>query len=244
MSDTFSATLRAAWLRNLATQDYRVAQLESAIVALLAGTLDPSGYQLCAREAHKLAGSLGSFGFQKASRLASEIETAWTSGEPIDLTQMAQSVAALRRHLQQHADDSVEAAPALASGNSESLDILLVDDDQVFADFALSALRRRDYRVDWVADGQSARTALCGADAPFQPRLILLDLEMPGLDGFGLLEDLARSEVVRRSAVVMLTRHRAPEDIVRARRLGVVDYLAKPLLAPTLINRVRRVLAA
>ena len=132
----------------------------------------------------------------------------------------------------------------VAAQETAIVDVLLVDDDQVFAEFAMSVLRWSKHRVTWIADGEAARLALCGADASIKPRLILLDIEMPGLDGLGLLEDIAHSEVRRHSSVVMLTRHTMAEDIIRAHKLGAVDYLAKPLPAATLVQRVNRALAA
>lgn len=248
MQDPLSDALDATWARGLETQNRRVAAQETAIVAALAGTLDAATREFAQGEAHKLAGSLGSFGLQAASELAAELEHAWTSPtDSLDAAHLAQLVARLRKALDER--------PVLQPGDGSTpkpsdcvglnpVDVLLVDDDQVFAEFAMSVLRWGKRRVTWISDGESARTALCGADAQLRPRLILLDIELPGLDGFGLLEDIARSAVCQQSAVVMLTRHTMAEDILRAHKLGAVDYLAKPLAAATLIQRVSRALAA
>ena len=249
MHESFSEALDATWARSLETQGRRVAAQETAIVAALAGTLDAQAREHAQREAHKLAGSLGSFGLQKASELAAELEQAWTAstGTTPDATQLAQVVANLRKELQSHHHSSQqppECTLPIPGEHARPVDVLLVDDDQVFAEFAMSVLRWSKRQVTWIADGQSARAALCGAEANLRPRLILLDIEMPGLDGFGLLEDISHSDVSRQSAVVMLTRHTMAEDIIRAHKLGAVDYLAKPLPAATLIQRVNRALAA
>jgi len=122
--------------------------------------------------------------------------------------------------------------------------VLVVDDDEVFADFVVETLSLRSHQVCWLPNGESARTALCGPTASLRTRLILLDVEMPGLDGFGVLTQLVKSGVTRHTSVIMLTRHTMADDIVRAHHLGVVDYLAKPLSAPMLLDRVDRALEA
>ena len=245
MQESLSNALGAAWARNLETQLRRVSVQESAIVAALAGTLDAADRQFAASEAHKLAGSLGSYGLPEGSRLANELESAWSGQETPDAAQLAVTVAALVRLLREHAPadpNPVERNTEEPSTDAQSLDVLLVDDDDAFAEFALEVLQSSMQEVRWISDGITARDAVCRKDAPLRPRVILLDVEMPGLDGFGVLEEIVRCNVNRESAVVMLTRRTMAEDIVRARRLGAVDYLAKPLAAETLVQRVKRAL--
>jgi CheY-like chemotaxis protein/HPt (histidine-containing phosphotransfer) domain-containing protein len=246
--DELSGAMGAIWARNLEAQERRVAAQEQAIVALLAGTLTAASREEAALEAHKLAGSLGSFGLAEGSTLADELQAAWSSptASPPDAAHLAQVVATLRRLMREHTPIETE-APLQGidlSAPGYPVDILLVDDDDVFADFVCAALESQSKQVTWMPDGESARDAVCGPDASIRPRVVLLDVEMPGLDGFGLLEELARNGVTRHATVIMLTRRTMAEDVVRARKLGIFDYLAKPLDAPMLIDRVSRALAA
>jgi len=242
MRDHLSSVLGTAWARNLDAHRLRVAVQESAIVAALGGTLDAAARELAGREAHKLAGSLGSFGLTEGSRLATELEAAWTANGTPDIARLAQAIVCLRRQVEAHVPVISDAPGAEVKAATNCPDVLLIDDDEIFADFVSETLRPDGREVCWFADGESARAAVCGPTATLQPRLILLDVEMPRLDGFAVLESMVRWGVPRQTAVVMLTRRRLTEDIVRARRLGVVDYLAKPLEAPTLVQRVNRLL--
>jgi DNA-binding response OmpR family regulator len=106
----------------------------------------------------------------------------------------------------------------------------------------MQTLSSTQHQVSWLPDGDSARDAICGPSPRLRPRLLLLDVEMPGLDGFDILQALGKSGDLDNMSVIMLTRRTTTEDIVRARRLGAVDYLAKPVEAPLLLERVDRVL--
>ena len=245
MDDRLVGALDASWARGRDAQLRRVALLERAVVALLAGALEDDERQLAIGEAHKLAGSLGSFGLTEGSRLAAEIETLWSveDAQSADPARLAALVVGLRTVVQEHVVAAEPGAPARAiPGNS--VDVLVVDDDEVFADFVVETLSSRSHQVCWLPNGESARTALCGPTASLRTRLILLDVEMPGLDGFGVLKHLVKSGVTRHTSVIMLTKRTMADDIVRAHSLGIVDYLAKPVSAPMLLERVDRALEA
>jgi len=242
-----SIALRSVWAQNAATQERRLAVQDQAIVQLLAGSLDPPGRELAASEAHKLAGSLGSFGLAEGSRLAGELESAWTAEGPLfaQAIHLAELMAGLRREIQAFSPgESAAGSAAAAPVAGNELDVLLVDDDEVFANFVVETLRSQARQVTWLADGAAARGALCDPDAPLRPRLMLLDVEMPGLDGFDVLEEMVRTGAIAHTSVVMLTRRTTVEDILRARKLGISDYIAKPLDGPALVERVSRFLEA
>src|SRR5260370_10119119 len=192
MHDQLSTALGATWGRNLDAHKHRVTVQESAIVSLLAGTLDAAGRDLAGREAHKLSGSLGSFGLAEGSQWASELESAWTVHGTPDVARLAQVVVRLRRQVEAHAPGVTEASALRREPKASTScpDVLLIDDDDVFADFVSEALRPDGREVCWLADGEAARAAVCGPTATLQPRLILLDVEMPRLDGFAVLESM------------------------------------------------------
>jgi CheY-like chemotaxis protein len=241
MDDRLQGALGETWRRSFEAQERRLAAQERAIVALLTGSLDEALRAAAAGDAHKLAGSLGSFGLQQASRLAADLENAWGAGDAaMDATGLAMIVRSLHDELQHYrpAADDVHTT----SVREESVDVLLVDDDEIFAEFVLRALRGAARTVAWVADGDAARAALRNPDAALRARLILLDVQMPGLDGFTLLEELTREPGETAPTVMMLTRCSRAEDVVRARTLGAHDFLAKPVTATTLLSRVGRVL--
>jgi CheY-like chemotaxis protein/HPt (histidine-containing phosphotransfer) domain-containing protein len=226
MNEQLAGAVDASWARSKQAQLRRVAAMEGAIVALLAGALEDDARRLAIGEAHKLAGSLGSFGMAEGSRLAAEIERMWSldDGRSADPAQLAALVTALRGLVHEHAGYAEQRGLARPVPGS-TVDVLVVDDDEVFADFVVETLSSRSYQVCWLPNGESAHTALCGSTASLRARL-------------------AKSGVTRQSAVMMLTRRTMADDIVRAHSLGIVDYLAKPLSAPTLAERVDRALEA
>jgi len=121
-------------------------------------------------------------------------------------------------------------------------DIALVDDDPVVAGLVKRVLVRQGYGVTWFEDGVAAVAALC-QQKTYHAQLILLDVSMPGLDGFGVLHYLRRHGVLDQSRVIMLTASASEQDVRLAIGLGAIGYLAKPLDIRLLIQRVQSSLA-
>jgi two-component system OmpR family response regulator len=111
--------------------------------------------------------------------------------------------------------------------------ILIVEDDPVLADGLTRSLRQADYAVDCARDGTEADNVL----ATQTYDLAILDLGLPGLDGFDVLKRLRR----RGSGipVLVLTARDAVPDRVKGLDLGADDYLTKPFDLPELEARVR-----
>jgi DNA-binding response OmpR family regulator len=110
---------------------------------------------------------------------------------------------------------------------------LLVEDNQVLADGLVALLRGSGYAVDWVSDGTSALAAT--ATESFD--LVILDLNLPEMDGISVLRSMrARQE---RAAVLILTARGSPEERVKGLDLGADDYMIKPFDVSELEARVR-----
>jgi putative two-component system response regulator len=112
---------------------------------------------------------------------------------------------------------------------------VLVIDDSETTRFVLAGLLKRQYEVSVGEDGEQA---LALARAEPQPDLILLDVEMPGLDGFEVCRLLKTDERTRDIPVVFLTGMTQPEHESRGLWLGATDYLVKPVNPPLLMARV------
>ncbi len=116
----------------------------------------------------------------------------------------------------------------------KSFAILMIDDDE--EDFMLvnEALKSRGVKVDlyWAQDGDEAMNFLFHqgeyAQAP-TPNLILLDLNMPGKDGFEVLRDLKAHEGLRKIPVVILTSSRDQKNISHGYNIGANSFMLKPL---------------
>ena len=116
-------------------------------------------------------------------------------------------------------------------------DILLVEDNPADVEIALEAFRRshKGNRVYVCRDGEEAldflyqrgRFGKVGA-AP-RPDLILLDLNLPGKSGADVLDEIKNHEAMRSIPVVMLTTSDRDEDVSRCYKMGVNNYLTKPV---------------
>ncbi|HTJ77050.1 MAG TPA: response regulator transcription factor [Acidimicrobiales bacterium] len=119
---------------------------------------------------------------------------------------------------------------------SEKARILVVDDEPNITELVSMALRYEGFEVDVAADGRSALTRA----QTFRPHLMVLDVMLPDLDGFGVLRRIrADGQPV---SVVFLTARDATEDKVNGLTLGGDDYVTKPFSVEELVARVRAVL--
>ena len=111
-------------------------------------------------------------------------------------------------------------------------EVLLVEDAEVHVAFAKLAFEREglDEQLRVVRDGESA-LRLLDDDPDRPPRLILLDLGLPRMSGFDVLEAVRGhdSPRVRRTPIVVLTTSRAPGDVRRAYELCANTFVSKPL---------------
>jgi CheY-like chemotaxis protein len=118
----------------------------------------------------------------------------------------------------------------------ENVDILLVEDNPTDAELTMRALRKGNLanQITWVKDGAEALEFVfrngAYADRPMQnPRLILLDLKLPKVDGIEVLRRIKKDEQTRAIPVVMVTSSAEGRDIAESYQLGVNSYVVKPV---------------
>jgi CheY-like chemotaxis protein len=116
--------------------------------------------------------------------------------------------------------------------------VLLVDDERAI---------RTICRVNLEGDGLAVTEATDGAEAleavrRARPSVVLLDVMMPGVDGWSVAEQLAADDETRQIPVVFLSARAADEDHLRAQELGAVGYVVKPFDPLELAGKVREVL--
>jgi DNA-binding response OmpR family regulator/DNA-binding CsgD family transcriptional regulator len=117
--------------------------------------------------------------------------------------------------------------------------LLVVDDTPANLGVVCDSLRQDGVRVLLAESGPAAREVL----ARLTPDLILLDVMMPGEDGFAVCATLRANPAWRDLPVIFLTAVDDPEQKVRAFAAGAVDYVTKPVHVPELVARVRAQLA-
>jgi two-component system phosphate regulon response regulator PhoB len=116
--------------------------------------------------------------------------------------------------------------------------ILVVDDEPDIVALVAYHLAKSGYRVSTAATGNDA-LELARQE---RPSLVVLDLMLPGLSGFDVLEQLRSEEATRDVAVLMLTARREEPDRIRGLSLGADDYLTKPFSPQELVLRVAAIL--
>ncbi len=126
-------------------------------------------------------------------------------------------------------DDAPNGAPpaqllAVASGLS-ALRVLVVDDNQDSADMVAEVLRARGYQVVVAYDGPSALRAR----TTFVPEIALLDLGLPGMDGYELARELRKVDPAAPSKIVAISGYAEAADRLRAKAAGFDEHLVKPV---------------
>ena len=111
--------------------------------------------------------------------------------------------------------------------------VLLVEDDKALADGLMRTMRENGYAVDHAPDGE---LALRAANEEHYD-LIVLDVSLPGIDGFEVLRQLRRNQ--HQGSILMLTARDAEQDRIKGLDLGADDYVTKPFSLPEFEARVR-----
>jgi two-component system, OmpR family, alkaline phosphatase synthesis response regulator PhoP len=118
--------------------------------------------------------------------------------------------------------------------------ILAVDDERHIVRLVQVNLERAGYQVVTAFDGKEALEKV----ASEQPDLVVLDVMMPYLDGFGVLQELRKNNATRDLPVIMLTAKAQDADVFRGWQSGVDCYLTKPFNPMELISFVKRIFAS
>ena len=117
--------------------------------------------------------------------------------------------------------------------------VLTVEDSDNIRRLVAYNLKRAGYEVLEAADGKQAVRVL----QKIVPDLIILDVRMPAMDGFQLLELMRRYPKAAAIPVIMMTALSQPQNVDRALKLGVIDYLVKPLDPKQLVAKVKEALS-
>jgi len=119
--------------------------------------------------------------------------------------------------------------------NLSQCTILLVDDVETNIDVLFHALQD-DYQIGVVLDGQTALEYV----RSYPPDLILLDVMMPGLNGYDVCRKLKAEERTRNIPIIFITAKGEMEDEVRWLEVGAIDYITKPFNLPIVRAKVRK----
>ena len=129
---------------------------------------------------------------------------------------------------------------------NNEVEILLVEDNPTDAELTIRALKKRNLgnKLVWVKDGAEAldylfvRGNFSSRDINHTPKVVLLDLRLPKVDGLEVLRKIRADDKTRLIPVVVLTSSKEERDIVESYRLGVNSYISKPIEFEEFLNTV------
>lgn len=116
--------------------------------------------------------------------------------------------------------------------------ILIIDDEKDIVDTLTLMLQARDYAISSAGDGQE------GLDKAKNehPNLILLDIMMPGIDGYSVCMKLKADRDTRNIPVVIISARSERDSVVKCHNLGVSDFIVKPFNLPTLLGKLGKLM--
>ena len=131
----------------------------------------------------------------------------------------------------------------------EQVEILLAEDNPKDAEMTQRALRKHNLgnRLYWVKDGAEAldfiycRGAYADRDPARPPKLVLLDIKMPKVDGIEVLRQVKADERTRAVPIVVMTSSNEERDVIDSYRLGVNSYIVKPVEFASFLEVVAKI---
>ena len=115
----------------------------------------------------------------------------------------------------------------------KEMKVLLVDDEEKFVEALSERLQMRDLANETVYDGEQALDFVDDKE----PDVMVLDLKMPGIDGMEVLRRVKKKFPAIQ--VIILTGHGTDRDEEESRRIGIFDYLKKPVDIEVLVSRIK-----
>jgi len=229
---------------------------------LIASGDDTAAIEALRRDAHRLRGSAGSFGFPQASVVAAELEEAakhWLEHPGNGIADRGQAARSFVRRLaaalftKQPAAPPATAAPYAAPSPPPDLaapspppsgnvpEVIVVEDDDTLAELLTFGLEARGYRYVLFRNGREALDQLKvmetrGAE---RPPLLLLDVDLPALDGYSVFEALTQ-DCPGKFRVVFTTVHGSETEQLRGLEAGAMDYMVKPMSLRVALEKIRR----
>ncbi len=118
--------------------------------------------------------------------------------------------------------------------------ILLVDDDPFILDMYVLKLKASGFSIDSAPSGKDGLSKI----KSFEPDLLLLDIVMPAMDGFDLLQELKKNPPAHPLKIILLSNLGQKEDVERGLELGADDYLVKASFTPgEVLQKIQEVLS-
>jgi CheY-like chemotaxis protein len=205
----------------------RVAAIEQAAEPGAGPELRAEG----ARAAHQLAGTVGTFGFTRATAMARELEAGLAAAGAT-----GPALRALARQLGSELGGGGPEASEIEAVEGSGPRILAVDDDPLILDSLRSLLTARGLEVVTEDDPRRVLARL----PEIAPELVILDIDMPEMDGIELCRRIRAVPEHRGLRVVFLTTHGDAETVQTVHQAGADGHFTKPIVAAELVAWMQR----
>lgn len=209
----------------------------AAEIDIIDASMERRDFETIQRIGHNMQGSGEMFGFGELSGVGAEMQRAVEAGDVPGILRARHRMARFlartevdgaRAEQEQHQSTSMD-------GEAAPHSVLLVDDDEMNRILITHYLEREGYAVTQAASGEEALRML--EDGPL-PRLILLDVVMPGTSGLEVCRRIKRNVSTGAIPIVLLTALGKTEDRVRGMEAGADDFVTKPVSRADLLARV------
>ena len=146
----------------------------------------------------------------------------------------------LKNSVQDKSSSKTEASGTSASnGANQKESILIVEDDKFLRELLVRKLKIAGFRISTAIDGRDGLKKIKEA----LPRLILLDLILPGIDGFEVLKQIKKDSQTNKIPVIILSNLGQKEEVEKGLQLGADDYMIKAHFTPDeIIARIKKLL--
>jgi DNA-binding response OmpR family regulator len=132
------------------------------------------------------------------------------------------------------------AAPSVPTGDSADVpEVIVVEDDPTLADLLTFGLEARGYRFVHYRNGREALEMLRSMDTGGTTPLLLLDVDLPAMDGYSIFDALQQDRPGK-FRVVFTTVHGTETEQLRGLEAGAIDYLVKPISLRVALEKIRR----
>ena len=119
---------------------------------------------------------------------------------------------------------------------SETVDILVIDDNDVQLDYMTDLLNQKGYSVKTSSDSLAAVETML----KIKPKVVILDIMMPHLDGYSILKRMRDQKSLAKIPVIIYTGKSYPIDEKKARDLGANSYLVKPVKGSVIVEEIKK----
>jgi len=250
--------VRNEYLQGARDQLGTIAELAERLIT--AGD-DTAAIEALRRDAHRLRGSAGSFGFPQASVVAAELEEAakkWLEKPGNGVADRGKAARGYVRRLAAalftkqpppappEPPRTLHQPPPLSAtvppeGATDVPEVIVVEDDPALAELLTFGLEARGYRYLHFRNGREALDLLKTIETRGSPRppLLLLDVDLPALDGYSIFEELQQA-CPGKFRVVFTTVHGSETEQLRGLEAGAMDYMVKPMSLRVALEKIRR----